>query len=87
MKGRAANWAHLTRDLVVTVFALLFSFWALAGSGYQAVYYGVIVFFVGVPIYIWMMAQRKQYGEEAVAPVDYRAPTNGATVHTNGGRT
>ena len=77
VKGQQANWPHLARDLVVTVLALVFSFWALAGSGYQAVYYGVVVFFIGVPIYIWMMAQRHSYGEQAVVPAEYHAPTNG----------
>jgi len=89
VKGRSANWPRLTRDVIITVIALAFSFWALAGSGYQAIYYGVIVFFLGVPIYIWMMAQRKEYGEEPVVPVEYHVPTNGSTngalAKTNGG--
>lgn len=73
VKGRAVDWPHLVRDLVVTVLAVLFSFWALAGSGYQAVYYGIFVFFLGILVYIWMKAQRKEYGESAVVPIQYPA--------------
>jgi basic amino acid/polyamine antiporter, APA family len=71
VKGRAVSWPHLTRDLVVTLVAVVFSFWALAGTGYQAVYYGTFVFFLGVPVYVWMKAQRKEYGESPVIPLDY----------------
>jgi APA family basic amino acid/polyamine antiporter len=80
VKGRAVSWPHLTRDAGVTVLALLFSFWALAGTGYQAVYYGIIAFFLGVPVYIWMKAQRKEYGESPVIPIDYPADSPYATV-------
>ncbi|MEU3764884.1 amino acid permease [Amycolatopsis keratiniphila] len=73
VQGRALNWPHLIRDLVVTAFALLFSFWALAGSGYQAVYYGVFAFFLGIPVYVWMKSQRKEYGETPVSPIRYPA--------------
>ena len=82
-KGRTANWPRLTRDIVISVIALAFSFWALAGSGYQAIYYGVIVFFVGVPIYAWMMVQRHKYGEESVVPVEYRAPASNGSVRSS----
>ena len=71
VKGRPVSWPHLTRDLVVSIAALAFSFWFLAGSGYQAVYYGIFAFFLGVPVYIWMKVQRKEYGESPVTPIDY----------------
>jgi basic amino acid/polyamine antiporter, APA family len=73
VEGRALDWPHLVRDLVVTAFALVFTFWALAGSGYQAVYYGVFVFFLGIPVYVWMKSQRKEYGETPVLPIQYAA--------------
>ena len=73
VKGRAVSWPHLARDMVVTTLALVFSFWALAGTGYQAVYYGIFVFFLGIPVYIWMKAQRGEYGESPVTPIDYPA--------------
>ncbi len=75
VKGRSANWAHFTRDLVVTIVALVFTFWFLAGSGYQAVYYGIFVYFLGIGVYIWMKSERHEYGETLVVPVDYVSPS------------
>ncbi|SFR02414.1 amino acid/polyamine/organocation transporter, APC superfamily [Lentzea waywayandensis] len=63
VRGRRAEWPHLVRDCTVSVLALAFSFWALAGSGYQAVYYGVICLLLGVPLYIWLKVSRGEYGE------------------------
>ncbi|MGV8874483.1 MAG: amino acid permease [Rhodococcus sp. (in: high G+C Gram-positive bacteria)] len=62
-RGRATAWPHLVRDCGVSAVALVFSFWALAGSGYQAVYYGVFCLLLGVPVYIWLKVGRKEYGE------------------------
>jgi len=73
VKGRAVNWPHLARDLTVSTVALLFTFWALAGTGYQAVYFGIFAFFLSVPVYIWMKVQRGEYGESPVTPIDYPA--------------
>jgi len=84
VKGRAANWPHLARDMAVTVLALVFSFWALAGSGYQAAYFGGVTFFIGVPIYVWMKIQRKEYGETAVRPIDFNFDSSNGTASTNG---
>lgn len=66
-RGRATAWPHLVRDCGVSAVALVFSFWALAGSGYQAVYYGVFCLLLGVPVYIWLKVGRKEYGELPVA--------------------
>lgn len=62
-RGRATAWPHLVRDCGVSGTALVFSFWALAGSGYQAVYYGMFCLLLGVPVYIWLKVGRKEYGE------------------------
>jgi APA family basic amino acid/polyamine antiporter len=79
VKGREVNMAHLVRDVIVTVIALVFCFWALAGTGYQAVYYGIFVFFLGIPVYMWMKIQRGEYGESPVIPIDYPAGSPYAT--------
>lgn len=63
VRGRKAEWPHLVRDCTVSVLALAFAFWALAGSGYQAVYYGVVCLLLGVPLYIWLKVGRREYGE------------------------
>jgi APA family basic amino acid/polyamine antiporter len=55
--------AHLVRDLTVSLLALVFSFWALQGSGEQAVYYGVFGVLLGVPLFVWHKARKGEYGE------------------------
>jgi APA family basic amino acid/polyamine antiporter len=62
-RGRQTRWPHLVRDVGVSGLALTFSFWALAGSGYQAVYYGVICLLLGLPLYIWLKVGHDEYGE------------------------
>ena len=52
----------------VSMLALVFRFWALAGSGYQAVYYGMFCLLLGVPVYVWLKAERREYGETPVKP-------------------
>jgi basic amino acid/polyamine antiporter, APA family len=69
-RGRATDWPHLIRDAAVSAIALAFSFWSLAGSGYQAVYYGVFCLFLGIPVYIWMKIGRREYGESVVIPAE-----------------
>jgi basic amino acid/polyamine antiporter, APA family len=51
-----------------------FSFWSLAGSGYQAVYYGVFCLFLGVPVYVWMKVSRKEYGETPTPTTEPEQP-------------
>lgn len=69
-RGRATAWPHLARDCGVAAVALVFCFWSLAGSGYQAVYYGVFCLLLGIPVYIWLKVGRGEYGETPVAPSD-----------------
>jgi APA family basic amino acid/polyamine antiporter len=69
-RGRQTLWPHLVRDCGVSAVALIFSFWALAGSGYQAGYYGVFCLLLGLPVYIWLKVGRNEYGESLVVPVD-----------------
>jgi len=85
VKGRAVSWPHLVRDGAVSVVALAFSFWALAGTGYQAVYFGIFAFFLGVPVYIWMKVQRGEYGEAPVVPIDYPADSPYSAVSVGNG--
>jgi APA family basic amino acid/polyamine antiporter len=74
-EGRRLRAAHLARDLGVSLTALLFGFWALAGSGYQAVYYGLFSLLLGIPAYVWLKAERREYGETPVTP---RSTVDGA---------
>ncbi|MEV4217076.1 amino acid permease [Nonomuraea sp. NPDC049725] len=63
VEGRRSRTGHLVRDVTVSMLALAFGFWALAGSGYQAVYYGTFCLLLGVPVYVWVKARRGVYGE------------------------
>ena len=72
-RGRNAHWPHLVRDVGVSSVALAFCFWSIAGSGYQAVYYGVICLLLGIPLYVWLKVSRKEYGEGPLAGVDLAA--------------
>lgn len=68
-EGRRIRVRHLVRDVVVALAALLFSFWALAGTGYQAAYYGLFGLLLGVPVYIWLKVGRGEYGETPTGPL------------------
>ncbi len=50
--------ARLARDAVLALAAFGFSMWLLAGSGYAAVYQGVLFLFAGVLVYAWMSARK-----------------------------
>lgn len=69
-RGRPTHWPHLVRDCGVAAVALVFCFWSLAGSGYQAAYDGVFWLLLGVPVYVWLKIGRREYGETPVAPSD-----------------
>lgn len=62
-EGRRIYVAHIARDVTVSGLALVFSFWALAGTGYQAAYYGMFCLLLGVPVYVWLKFGRHEYGE------------------------
>ena len=62
-EGRRLHVGHVLRDVTVSGLALVFSFWALAGTGYQAAYYGMFCLLLGVPVYVWLKFGRREYGE------------------------
>lgn len=75
---RETSWAHFTKDVTIAGVALAFTFWALAGSGAQACYYGVFCFLLGVPLYIWLRVSTKHDGgtpvtAEGTTPAAQRA--------------
>lgn len=62
-EGRRTHPAHVGRDVAVAGVALIFSFWALDGSGHEAVFYGMFAVLLGIPVYVWLKASRGEYGE------------------------
>ncbi|GAA2361370.1 amino acid permease [Dactylosporangium salmoneum] len=69
VEGRRLRAGHLVRDVAVSALALAFSFWSLAGSGYQAVYYGLFCILLGIPVYVWLKTTRHEFGETPVGPL------------------
>ncbi|MEU3777669.1 amino acid permease [Streptomyces sp. NPDC032472] len=60
LSGRAeqVHRGRLVRDAALAVLAFGFSMWLVAGSGYAAVYQGVLFLFAGVPVYAVMAARK-----------------------------
>ncbi|GAA3247437.1 amino acid permease [Streptomyces lavendulae] len=58
-QGERVRRGRLVRDAVLAALAFAFSMWLVAGSGYAAVYQGVLFLFAGVLFYA-LMAARKQ---------------------------
>jgi APA family basic amino acid/polyamine antiporter len=56
------SWPHFARDLAISIIALAFTFWALAGSGAEAVFYGAFAFFLAIPLYVWMKVSDRRRG-------------------------
>ncbi|MFF4172889.1 amino acid permease [Streptomyces sp. NPDC001744] len=59
---------RLARDAVLTLAAFGFSLWLVAGSGYAAVYQGVLFLFAGVLVYAWRAARRQRTAAADEAP-------------------
>ncbi len=45
---------RFTISATVAILATAYAFWAIMGSGLQIVYYGALLFFSSVPVYVWM---------------------------------
>ncbi|MFJ9545600.1 amino acid permease [Streptomyces erythrochromogenes] len=59
-QGERVRRGRLVRDAVLAVLAFGFSMWLVAGSGYAAVYQGVLFLFAGVAVYAVMAARRQR---------------------------
>lgn len=43
----------------IAAVAFIYSFWAIVGAGAEVVYYGMLLYFTGVPVYFWVKRQSK----------------------------
>ena len=66
-QGERVHRSRLIRDAVLAVLAFGFSMWLVAGSGYEAVYQGVLFLFAGVLLYAWMAARKQRTQETSAA--------------------
>lgn len=48
------NLKRMGWSLLVSILGTIYAFWAIAGSGQQILFYGGLLFFSSVPIYVWM---------------------------------
>ncbi|WP_424211062.1 amino acid permease [Streptomyces sp. BI20] len=64
-RGDEVDRGRLARDAVLAVLAFGFSMWLVAGSGYAAVYQGVLFLFGGVLVYAVMAGRKKARGPRA----------------------
>lgn len=53
------------RTVWIAAVAFVFSLWAIAGTGHESVYWGVILLFCGLPVFAWMRASRRGSAPEA----------------------
>ncbi|MEO5878033.1 MAG: amino acid permease [Streptosporangiaceae bacterium] len=60
--GRQVNAGRMIRDVSITGLALVFGAWIVYGAGADAALYGMLMMLVGIPVYIWVKAQRGEYG-------------------------
>lgn len=66
LKMRSA--AGSGRLVWISVLAFAFSLWAIAGTGHEAVFWGVILLFCGLPVYAWMRASERSAGGDRTDP-------------------
>ncbi|EFL18575.1 amino acid permease [Streptomyces sp. C] len=59
-QGERVRRGRLVRDAVLAGAAFAFSMWLVAGSGYAAVYQGVLFLFAGVLVYALMAARKRR---------------------------
>jgi basic amino acid/polyamine antiporter, APA family len=67
-RRRVQGWL-LTRDLLITSAAVLFSLWVTFAAGYAAVYQALVIVLAGIVIYAFLKAARERNGQVA-APQD-----------------
>lgn len=62
---RKTSWPNFAKDMTIAIAALVFSFWALLGTGAEAAYYGGFCFLLGVPLYVWLTVSRRRNGQDS----------------------
>lgn len=54
------NSKRFAQHLLLTVLAGAYALWAIAGAGQDVMAYGLLLFLAGVPVYVWMGAQKNK---------------------------
>lgn len=45
---------NLIPSVIIAIFAGIYAFWMIIGAGHDTVFYGSLLFFSSIPVYIWM---------------------------------
>ncbi len=64
IKQQDKNSPFWQAGIIIAVLACAYSFWTILGSGQEVVYYGMILFFLGTPIYAiaeWVNLQKGKH--------------------------
>lgn len=48
---------RIFKSVMIAIFASIYSFWAIIGSGETTVFYGSLLWFSSIPVYVWMKWQ------------------------------
>jgi APA family basic amino acid/polyamine antiporter len=48
------NGRHLAKACLMSGLAFAYVLWAIAGAGVEVVYYGMLMLFAGLPLYVWL---------------------------------
>ncbi len=49
---------RLTGAIVTALLGFVYAMWAIAGAGQETVYWGLILLFSGLPMYVWVVWRR-----------------------------
>ena len=61
---------RLIRSSILASLAFIYAFWTIIGAGPETVYYGMILFFTGIPVYIWQKAATRRQQDLQATELD-----------------
>lgn len=54
----------LIKPAIIASIAGIYSFWTIIGAGKEVVFYGTLLFFSGIPVYIWLQWRKKKFQQD-----------------------
>ncbi len=55
------NGQRLLKSTIISILASAYAFWMIMGSGVETVFYGTLLFFSSVPVYVWMQWSHRKH--------------------------
>lgn len=56
---------HVGRAVAIASLGFAYSVWALYGAGAETIMWGMLLLMLGLPIYVWMAAEKHRHGEDS----------------------